>query len=314
MRIGLVVDSGCDLPQEYLEANKFIILPITIHMGSRDVIDKRDPEATKLFYSQHLGEMSDAGTSPYTMEQIRDLFLTRLVIDYDFVFCMTIASSRSPIFDNATKASHAILNDYKPIREKAGVPGPFALRVIDCQNLFAGQGVVAAEAVRQIRSGQTNPNKIRERLEQVAQSTYTYMLPRDLFYIRTRAKKKGDRSVGFMSAFMGTALDIKPLLRCHRNETGPVAKLRHFDEGAQKFFKFVAGRIEKGLMTRTLCFSYGGDLKVMRALPGYADLVKLAQDKGVEVFESTMSITGAINVGEGALAVGFADEPHEVSL
>lgn len=313
MRVGVVVDSACDLPKEYLEENKIVILPITIHLDGTDLLDQRDPEATLAFYNEHMGAKGDGGTSPFTVGQIKDLFLTKLVIDYDFVFCLTIASSRSPIFDNATKASLAILSDYKPIRAKAGIPGPFALRVIDSQNLFAAQGVIAVEAVRMIKAKEP-PNKIRERLEYLVQNTYGYMLPRDLYYLRTRAQKKGDKSVGWLQYALGSALDIKPLIRGFRNETGPVAKLRHFEDGAAKCFAYLGERIQKGLLTKTICLSYGGDLAEMRKLPGYADLITLARAQNIDFFESIMSITGGINVGEGSLTFAFASEPHEIGF
>ncbi|HEX4870745.1 MAG TPA: DegV family protein [Nevskiaceae bacterium] len=310
MRIGLVVDSACDLPQRFIQDHKIVVMPITIHLGERDLVDSRDPTLTQEFYSRHLGAKGDAGTSPFSVEQIKNLFLSELVIDYDFVFCLTIASSRSPIFDNATKASHAILNEYKPIRARAGINGPFALRVVDCQNLFAGQGVLAVEAVRLIKAGES-PNRIREKLEHLAQNIHGYMLPRDLFYLRARAQKKGDKSVGWFGAVLGSALDIKPLIKGYRNSTGPCAKLRHFDDGAQRLFQYTEARIRKGLMTPTLCVSYGGELAELDKLPGYASLQKTAAEHGVEMLVSTLSVTGAINVGEGALALAFADEPHE---
>lgn len=313
MRIGIVVDSACDLPKEFLEEHKIVVMPITIHLGNKEFVDRREAEATKLFYAQHMSAMSDAATAPFSVEQIRELFLSQLVIDYDFVFCITIASSRSPIFNNATQASLSILNDYKPIRSKAGIAGPFALRVIDSKNLFAGQGVVAAEAARLVKARE-NPNKIRERLEFISENTFGYMLPKDLYYLRARGQKKGDRSVSWAGAFFGNALDIKPLIRGYRNETGPVAKLRHFDDGAEKLFKYVKSRVQKGLLSKTLTVGYGGDLTVLRALPGYSDLVTYARSQEVEVLESVMSITGAINVGEGCLGIAFADEPHELNL
>jgi len=310
MRIGLVVDSACDLPQAFIDEHRIVIMPITVHLGQRDLVDKRDPALTREFYDQHLGAKGDAHTSPFTVEQIKELFLSRLVVDYDFVFCLTIASSRSPIFENAVRASHAILSEYKPIRARAGHATPFMLRVIDCQNLFAAQGVLVVEAVRMIKAGET-PNRIRERLEHLALNTYGYMLPRDLYFLRTRAHKKGDKSVGWLSAALGTALDIKPLLRGFRNETGPCAKLRHFDDGVAKLFAFVGQRIRRGLMAPTLVMSYGGEVAAMEALPGYAELVALARQHGLEVQASVMSVTGGINVGEGALTLAFADEPHE---
>src|SRR3546814_9757156 len=86
-------------------------------------------------------------------------------------------------------ASFAILNGYKPIRVQAGVAGPFALRVIDTQNLFVGQAISTVEVVRMVEAGQQNPNKIRERAELIVQNTYGYMVPRDLHYLRVRGQK-----------------------------------------------------------------------------------------------------------------------------
>src|SRR5690606_20854172 len=118
------------------------------------------------------------------------------------------------IHDNALQASFAILNDYRPIRQAAGHNSPFALRVIDSLNLFAGQGVSAIEAVR-LRDAGVNAPLMRARLEQLAAQTYGYMIPRDLYYLRKRARSKGDRSVGLIGAALGSALDIKPVLRAH---------------------------------------------------------------------------------------------------
>lgn len=314
MRIGIVVDSGCDLPPDYIERHGIRILPITIHLDGRDLVDVRDPASTLDFYRRRLGEKGDAATSPLSVEEIRDVFLRNLVTDYDFVFCLTIASSRSPIYANAVQASFAILSQYKPIRAEAGISGPFALRVLDSQNLFSAQAVPVLEAVRMIAAGELNPNRIRERLEQIIHNTYGYLIPRDLQYLRLRAKRKGDRSVGLFGALLGTALDIKPVVRGYRNETGPIAKLRHFDDAAERLFEYTVERIDAGLMSPAVCLSYGGDLAVMRRLPGYAALAQRCTDRGIELCESLMSMTAGINVGDGALAVAFAAEEHEVDL
>ena len=104
----------------------------------------------------HIAERgANAETIPFTVEQIRDLFLRKLVIDYDYVFCMTITKTRSPIYDNAQKASFAILNEYKAgPRPAAGNHTPFALRVIDTQTLFCAQGILPVEAVRLREAGE----------------------------------------------------------------------------------------------------------------------------------------------------------------
>jgi DegV family protein with EDD domain len=311
MRIGVVVDSACDLPRAFIEQHRLTILPITLRIGDHTFHDNRDAGVTQSFYREHFGQNGqDAETSPFTVEQIRALFLERLVVEYDYVLVLTIAASRSPIHDNAQQAALGILTAYKAVRQKAGQSGPFAVRVVDTQNLFAGQGVTAVEAVRLAQAGKSFV-EMRERVEALVPDTYGYMLPRDLYFLRARAQKKGDRSVGLLTAALGTALDIKPVLRGHRGETSPVGKVRGFDEGARKLFEFVGARVTAGLLTPTLCVSYGGELKELEALPGYADLLALCREHKVEVFPSIMSMTGAINVGEGALALGFAAPPHE---
>ena len=308
MRIGLVVDSACDLPLEYLQKNDITVLPITVRIGDAVLADHRDEEATLHFLHTQIAERgAEAETMPFTVEQIHDLFLQKLVIDYDYVFCMTITRTRSPIFDNAQQASFAILNDYKPVRAAAGNTTPFALRVIDTQNLFSAQGVTAVEAVRLRAAGEGAP-KIRARLENLALYTQGYLVPRDLYYLRNRARTKGDRSVSLLSAALGSALDIKPVLHCNRGQTAPVAKIKGFEPAVAKLFEFTAARIQDGLMTPTVCLSYGGDLDEMRALPGYDALRAACTANNIEVFESVMSLTGMVNVGKGALVVGFAAE------
>ncbi|MBF6025320.1 DegV family protein [Lysobacter niastensis] len=314
MRIGLVADSACDLPLEYLQQHEVTILPITVRIGDAVLADHRDEQATLEFLNSHVAERGhEAETMPFTVQQIHDLFLGRLVIDYDYVFCMTITKTRSPIHDNATQASFSILNDYRPVRAAAGHDTPFALRVVDTQNLFAAQGVTAVEAIRLRAAGEGAP-KIRARLEHLALHTHGYLVPPDLYYIRNRGRAKGDRSVGFLSAALGSALDIKPVLHCNRGETGPVAKIKGFNPAVEKLFGHVAQRITRGeLLTPTLCLSYGGELASMRALPGYDALRATCQAHNIELFESVMSLTGMVNVGKGALVVGFAAEGQKFS-
>ena len=310
MRIGLVVDSACDLPASWFSSHDVSLLPVSVHIGGDTMIDLRDEQDTLRFLESHIaGGGADAETSPFTVEQIQDLFLSRLVKDYDHVFCLTTSKTRSPIFENATRASYAILNEYRPIRHAAGHDTPFALRVIDSQNVFAGQGVTAVEATRLIEAGE-GAAKIRARLEHLALHTHAYLVAPDLHYLRARTRKRGDRSVSLLSATLGSALDIKPILHCNRGQTGPVAKVKGLEHAAQRLFDFAADRVAKGLMTPTLCLSYGGDLTEMRLLPGYEALRAACRDNNIEFFETVMGLTGMVNVGKGALCVGFAAEAH----
>ena len=310
MRIGIVVDSACDLPPAWLEAHDVKLLPVTVRIGDTRFVDLRDERATLDFVDAHVAERGHtAETAAYPSDRIKALFLDELVIEYDYVFCLTVTRHRSQIHDNATHASFAILNEYKPIRAAAGHATPFALRIVDSQQVFAGQGILPVEAVRLRDAGATAP-EIRTRLEFLAERSYAYMVPRDLGYLRARVKHRGDKRVSLLAAMIGGALDIKPILHCHRGDTGPVGKIRGFEPAAEKLLGFVADRVRAGLLTPTLCLSYGGELEQMRALPGYDALVEACDAHHVERFETVMSLTGMVNVGAGSLTVGFAAPPH----
>ncbi|MEO5628244.1 MAG: DegV family protein [Thermomonas sp.] len=311
MRIGIVVDSACDLPTEFIQSENITILPVTVQIGQAILADLRNEQATLNFLTGDTAAQAyNAETTPFTVQQVHDLFLSKLVLDYDYVFCICTTRSRSGIFDNAQQASYTILNDYKPVRAEAGIHTPFSLRVIDSQNVFAAVGVLAVEAARLRAAGEGAP-KIRARLENLALYTQGYMVVPDIIYLRNRIKKRGDRSISFLSATLGTALDIKPILHCNRGDTAPAAKVKGFPAATEKLLAFAGKRVRDGLMTPTMSLSFGGELEGLHALAGYEQLRETCAEHDVEVYESVMSLSGMVNVGKGALVVGFAAEPHK---
>lgn len=314
MRMGLAIDAACDLSQAFIEQHDIAVMPIAVRVDRETFMDDRKPAELHRFIERRLGSRShSAETEPCPVEDVQKLFLEKLVLEQDCVFCLTITATRSPINEHVNKASFAILKNYRQIREQAGVPGPFMMRVIDTRNIFAGAAPSVYEATRMIAAGET-PAAIRERMLHLANHSYGYMLPRDLYYLRARAKTKNDRSVSLFSAMLGSALDIKPILRCFRGETGPVGKVRGFDQGAEALFGYAARRVREGLLVPMVCVSYGGDLAVLGHLPGYDALRTACEECGVELMEAPMSITGMVNVGEGAVTLGLAAEEHDADF
>ena len=247
MKIGLVVDSGCDLPKDFIDANNILVMPVPIRIGKEIYVDDRDPQRAREFYARHeIDKSHDAETAPPSVEQIRTLLLDHAVGEFDYALVQTVPKSRSPIYDNATEAAHAILSGYKKVREAAGREGPFRIRVSDSQTLFAAQGVLAAETVRLINAG-TKIGDIRQRISDLTPKTTGYAVVPDLYYVHKRARKKGDKSVGFVGALMGSALDIKPILCARRDQTFPVAKVRGFESAVEKMFAHACQCVEDGL-------------------------------------------------------------------
>lgn len=311
MRIGIIVDSCCDLPRQFLDQHEIVVLPIGLRIGGAVIRDRRDPEETHRFYATHVDRKSEdfAESIPYSPAQIEQVFLDKMVIDYDYVFVLTITSERSPIYDHALQASRSVLTKYKDPRREIGKPGRFGLCVLSSRNLFAGQAVLAAEAVRLIRLGGT-PSEIGNRLRLLADQIHTYLVPADLFHIYKRAVKKGDTSINWGTYKLGQMLDMKPILHCNQDVTTPIAKVRGFESGVQRLFANAARQVRAGLESPHVCISYGGDPEVVPSLPGYADLAAAARERGAEILISMMSNTAAVNVGTGAVSLAFAAGSH----
>ena len=310
MRTGVVIDSACDLPQTYIQSHGIHILPISLHFGYDIFKDVRDPEATQAFYRKYLAEKTlDIETAPFSVEQIRALFLDELVLKYDRVLVITIAQTRSPIFGNASEASFAVLKQYRERRQKAGLSGSFYLAVLDSKTLFSGEGVLVHEAVRLLEEQNLSFGALRNAVEQISQQVHAYLVPEDLFYLRHRGSKKGEKTVGLLSYHFGSLLDIKPLIEFYQGESQVVAKERGVDRALIKLFEIARRAIDQGLATRIINTSYAGDLEIIRHKRAFVEFERYARERGIDVLLSVMSTTAGINVGPGAFALAYIAGP-----
>lgn len=310
MRIGIVTDSTCDLSPEYLISNNIIILPITIKYGNEVFIDTRDEKSTRNFTDEMFQKSLDCESAPFSQEEIKNLFLKKLVLDYDYVICVTVSSSRSLIYENAKLASLSILNEYREIREKAGIKGAFNIRVIDSQQLFTGQAAVVAEAINILNKG-GNALQTVEGIIKTANYTQAFLVPSNLNRLRFQARKKGDNSVSLMGYMIGSALDIKPIIRSFRGKTEPVVKVKGFESGVEKVFNLAQRQIVKGLMSKHVCISYGGNIQDIKRMPGFENLYTKAREYGIRILISEMSATAIVNIGPGSLGLAFVSQYDE---
>ncbi len=233
------------------------------------------------------------------------------MLDYDYVFCLTITSTRSPIFDHAMQASRAILTKYKAIRREASMEERFGLAVFSTRNLFTGQAVPVAEAVRLIRLGGL-PSEIGTRLKQLIDETHTYLVPADLFHIYKRASKKGDTSLGLELLHAGylAGCQAHPALPPRRDDDGGQGARFHgrcravVRQGGQAHRRR-AGRAEHLHQLRWRTCHGHPHAGLSAAWP------RPPRDNGVEIHVSPMSKTAAVNVGPGALSLAFAARGHQ---
>lgn len=308
MRVGIAIDVSTDVSHEFVVDNAVQVLPSTIRHGQMQAVYDRDPERALAFYSGLQPEdLAEAETIALPVREIEGLFLRRLVLDYDYVFLITLAASRSLTYENAHKASFTILQSYGDVRANHGVPGAFALRVVDSQSLFAGPGVLAWEAVRLTREGAT-PTDIRLRLDQLMPQLHVYLVPADIPLAYRRSRQRGERSISALKYWGAQLFDIYPIMHLHGNDTSSAARMRHWTAAAERLMRHGIEQIGAGLKLPFMNLSYGGDLAALTELPGYAELVRVAEQAGVELMCSMMAPAAAVNIGAGALSLAYCVE------
>ena len=160
-----------------------------------------------------------------------------------------------------------------------------------------------------IKAGAT-PSVIESRINELAPHTYCYLVPPDLTHVYKRASKRGDKSISWTGFMLGSMLDIKPILRAHMDDTGPVAKMRHFDAAVETMFANVTRSVEAGLLTPAICMAYGGDPDEVQHMPGFMRLKKAAGQAGTTMHITPMAISGAVHTGPGCVSVAFVSDQH----
>ena len=311
VRTGIVIDASCDVSSEFLADPDVAVIPIPIKIGTATYVDQHDPEATARYMRDNSKGQGATGQSiPLDAEQMRAFFIERFALDYDSVYCLTITASRSPIHDASSQGSTLALANIRDMRQAADLRRPFQFRVIDTKNMFAGSGIPAM-ALRDMLGRHMQPKDIRDELFRIIDATYTFYVPDDLGYARTRSRVRGDRSINLISVLLGGALDIKPIIRGYHGDTHPVSKCRGRAEAWGKLFKFAAERVAvTQLYTPHLIVSYAGPLDEVHATPELAGLREACERTGVALHILQMSITGMMNIGPGGLTLAFAGPPH----
>jgi DegV family protein with EDD domain len=310
MRVGLAVDSACDLPLSFLKANGVFVLPITVHINGQSYTDNRDPKTTsEYFRSGMLTKENAVRTTAFSSDETRDLFLDRIVTEYDFALVETITQARSQVYANTMDAALRIAGESRERRQQAGAAGPFSMRVVNSRTVFSGQGVLAAATVGMIHDN-VPKSELRRRVEAIAAKVYTYVIAPDIYYLRERARQRGDNSVNWLGAFLGNLLGVTPVICAHDDRTWPVAKVRGFEAAVQKLFANAEQQIRRGLQAPYLCVSYAGDEDAIAQLPGFDSLRRTAEAHDVEVLTTMMGIAGGTWMGPGTVSLGIAADAN----
>jgi DegV family protein with EDD domain len=244
-KIALLVDSAMDTPKEILDKGGIFIAPLNIIYKNETFLDR--VEITPMEVYNRL-EIEIPTTSLPTLPYVENLISDIKTQGYDKIACLTISSGLS----GTHNALRLILEDHPEIESF----------IVDTKNIGMGAGIQAAYLKNEIDNG-TSFTELKTIAIYFSIPTLEYL-------------KKGGR-IGLVSSFIGTALNLNPIISC--NEDGvyyTVSKARGRTKSLNKILEQIE-KVASGLQSYDLAISYGMDVeeakkltvKLKEALPNY---------------------------------------------
>jgi DegV family protein with EDD domain len=266
----VVTDSTTSLPPGVLERPDFRVVPLTFHFGPdesyRDKVDMSNAE----FYER----LRDSDVFPTTSQPPAGAFVEAYesLEAYDDILVLTLSKKFSGTYDSAVAAAGMV---QRPVE------------VLDTKSAEMGSGLILREALRSIDEGGESKDVRREAEAAIRRCNV-------LFAVGTLEYLAKSGRIGRAQRLLGTALDIRPVLRIEDGEVVPHKRTRGHKRQMAAIVEEVRPAAEAG---RPLYFGH-------IAAPEL--LSELAENLGVE--EKLVAEIGGVvgsHVGLGAYGVAY---------
>jgi DegV family protein with EDD domain len=302
--IAVIVDSACNLPAQVLEKYRITRIPLYYSVDGNQKVDPcKDELSLKLFKSGDLARKHVVTTNPPTAADFERHIIRKLKEGYKTVLVQTVNRVQGDTYKHANIAASAV-------QKKLGDRNDIAVRVMDSRTVFSGQGVMVLETVRRMLGGQDG-NKVKRSLDRLTENIHSFVIPREPLTALERSQKRNEKAVGWAQTYIADKLNIYPTL-CIVNDSSYLAsKAMGFKKAASQLFAHAASRIEKGLLCPFVVISYGGPLTELKALPGYDEMVAVAERNNIKIIPTVMSLAGGIYTSVGSISLALATEPHQ---
>ena len=236
MKIKLICDSMCDIPEEIVNKEFVEMIPLTINIDGKeykDVIDFTKEE----FYNILNNSNSLPKTSQVTYIDFKEKFEKYTKEGYD-VICITGSSKASGTYQSANLA-------------KADVEGN--IYIFDSLFLSLGSGQYIIKASHLIEEGDLSASEIVEELEKLRASVDLLFVPFTLEYL-----KQSGRLPSVVS-FVGNMLSIKPICSMQDGKNKIVSKVRGTKQIASKLVDMILELNNGQLEDKIVTIGYGSN-------------------------------------------------------
>ncbi len=238
MKIKLVCDSLCDIPDEISEKDYIEIVPLTVIFNDREYIEGVDIKKEE-FYKKVKEIKQIPKTSQATYMEFKEVF-DKFITEGYHIICMTGAANASGTFQSAMIAKNDVNENEK-------------IHIFDTRNLSLGSGQYVIKACELLEEG-LGFEEIIDELENTRSSVRLLFAPYTLDFLKQSGR------VPVATALIGNMLNIKPIFFFDNGEAKLVNKVRGIKNIASKLVDIILEMNEGSLEEKIVTIGCGDNL------------------------------------------------------
>lgn len=298
MRLAVLTDASCDLPESSYQQYGIKLLPNALRIGRQWVLDERDAHISDHVYRVHL--QHDAGNTEWQVASagaIHQRIVERLMPRYEYVLFITSDSRQSSLHRHATQAAFGLLDHDTKLSLDPQASARFGIRIVDSRHVGAGLGRLVLEACEQLTRG-ASPADVAAAIEQCRHRLHCRCVP--------GPSQRPAASPNRWWARLQQRLGRVPLLQ--RDRHGAYRALRHHASRARAIDALLVGMaatIARGEVIGPIVVAHGGDLNALLARPAYHRLEAAAAQAGLALLSTRISVSRTLELGVGATELAY---------
>ena len=186
-----MVDSCCELPEEYKKDSRFQIVPLGIQVGDWHIQDDENFNQTEF-----LERVAACEECPKSSCPSPEMYMHSFEESVDRVYVVTLSAGLSGSHNSAVLGKNLYEESH----------GSKKIHIVDSQSASCGETQIALKAMELEESGKYSFEEIVQRLEEFRDKMVTYFVLDNLETLRKNGRLTG------VKALVASTLSIKPIM------------------------------------------------------------------------------------------------------
>ena len=238
MSYKIVVDSCCELPEEYRNDSRFQTIPLGLQVDDWHIMDDEN-----FNQAEFLRRVASAKDCPKSSCPSPEKFMESYNVDAERVYGVTLTAKLSGSYNNAVLGKNLYEETY----------GDKKIHVFDSKSASCAESLIALKVMELEESGKYTFEEIVEKMEAFRDKMETYFVLDNLDFL-----KKNGRLTG-LKALAATTLNIKPVLKAIDGEIAQAGQAVGVKKALAKMADMIVEKMEKtghDMMVITHCNNY----------------------------------------------------------